>query len=107
NLASTLADGNVDALHVQALLVDDGVDGDGGFTRLPVTDNQLTLTAANRDHRVDGEDTGLHRAVHVPPIHHARGQPFNIVVFGKIDRAFAVDRVTQRIDHAANHPRPY
>src|SRR5690606_19146815 len=24
----------------------------------------------------------------------------------KIDRAFAVDRVTQRIDHAANHPRP-
>ena len=36
-----LADGDVDALHALALLVDDGVDGHGGLARLAVADDEL------------------------------------------------------------------
>lgn len=41
------------------LLVDDGVDADGGLTSLTVTDNQLTLSAADGDQSVDGLEAGL------------------------------------------------
>merc|ERR1712079_532795 len=51
---SLLADGNVDAEQlllgvssiVESLLVDDGVNGDGGFAGLPVANDQLTLATA-------------------------------------------------------------
>ena len=66
-----LADGDVDADQVLALLVDDGVDGDGGLARLPVADDQLALAAADRDHRVDGGDAGLDRRVDVLAANHA------------------------------------
>ena len=59
-----LADGYIDtvdrfALFVKFLLVDDGVNGNGGLTRLTVTDNQLTLSATDRNHRVDSFQTRL------------------------------------------------
>ena len=57
-----LADGDVDADHVAALLIDDGVEGDGGLAGLAVADDQLALAAADRDHGVDGLDAGLHAA---------------------------------------------
>jgi hypothetical protein len=41
-------------------LADDGVDTDGRFARRTVTDNQFALAAADRNHRVDGHDAGLH-----------------------------------------------
>ena len=52
---SLLADGDVDAVEglgvvaglEDGLLVDDGVDGDGGLASLSVTDDQLTLSSAN------------------------------------------------------------
>ena len=40
-----LADGDVDADDVAALLIDDGVDGDGGFAGLTVADDELALAA--------------------------------------------------------------
>ncbi len=58
---SLLADGHVDADNALAPLVDDGIDGDGGLAGLAVADDELALAAADRDHRVDGEDTGLQR----------------------------------------------
>ncbi len=56
-----LADGDIDAIEllaliragVDALLVDEGVDGDGGLAGLAVADDQLALAAADRDERVD------------------------------------------------------
>ncbi len=58
-----LADGDVDADDVVALLVDDRVDRDGGLAGLAVADDQLALAAADRDHRVDGLEAGLQRLV--------------------------------------------
>jgi len=53
---SLLSDGDVDAVKglgvvtglEDLLLVDDGIDGDGRLAGLPVTNDQLTLTSANR-----------------------------------------------------------
>merc|ERR1719183_1141073 len=42
------------------LLVDDGVDGDGGLACLTVTNDQLALPAADGDEGVDGLEAGEH-----------------------------------------------
>jgi len=61
-----LTDGHIDTVHRISgfkvrTLVDDGIDGDGGLTRLTVADNQLTLSATDRNHRIDGLQTRLQR----------------------------------------------
>jgi hypothetical protein len=43
------------------LLVDDRVDAQRRLAGLTVADDQLALSAADRDHRVDGLDAGLQR----------------------------------------------
>src|SRR3982750_1289942 len=45
-------------------LVDDRIDRDGGLAGLAVADDQLALPAADRHHRVDGLESGLHRLRH-------------------------------------------
>src|ERR687890_182852 len=59
-----LADGDVDADYVLALLVDDGVERDGGLARLAVADYQLALTAADGHHRVNGLQPRLQGLLH-------------------------------------------
>lgn len=57
-----LSDTNVDAGEGLSLglLVDDGVDGDGGLSGLTVTDDELTLSTADGDEGVDGLEAGKH-----------------------------------------------
>ena len=104
-----LADGDVDAAHLLVgvaglpvgLLVDDRVDRDRGLAGLAVADDQLALAAADRDHRVDGLDAGLHRLVHALALHDAgRLQLERAAALGR-DLAEAVDRVAERVDDAA------
>ena len=94
-----LADGHVDAVHAQAALVQDGVEGDGGLARLAVADDQLSLAPADGDERVDGLDAGLHRLVHRLAPGDARRldlhAPRNRVGQGSL----AVHRLPQRVDH--------
>ena len=97
-----LADGDIDADHVAALLVDDGVERDGGLAGLPVADDQLALAAADRNHGVDGLDAGLHRLFHRLAGDHARRQALDRVELRGLDRALAVDGLAERIDHAAD-----
>ena len=62
-----LADGDVDADDPGALLIDDGVDRDGGLAGASVADDQLALASADRDHGVDRLDAGLQRLLHRLP----------------------------------------
>ena len=105
NSRALLADRDVDADHVAALLVDDRVDGDRRLADLPVADDQLALAAADRDHRVDRLDPGLHRLGHGLPFDDAGGDPLERVAVGGLDRPLAVDRIAERVDHAADHRR--
>ena len=54
-----LTDGNVNTNNILSFLVQDGINRYRGFTGTAVADNQLTLTASDRNHRVDGFNTGL------------------------------------------------
>src|ERR687885_567925 len=60
-----LSDGDVDALHACISLGEYRVHGDDGLAGLAVAQDQLTLAAPDRDHRVYGFDAGLHRSVDI------------------------------------------
>lgn len=76
-----LSNSNVDAVQfllllssvVESLLVDDGVDGNGGFAGLTITNDQLTLATTNGDKGVDGLDASLHGLPHRDTGDDARG----------------------------------
>src|SRR5690606_39071023 len=97
-----LADRDVDADQVLALLVDDRVDGDRGLAGLAVADDQLALAAADRHHRVDRLETRLHRLRHRLARDHARRDLLDDVGHLRVDRALAVDRLAERVDDAAD-----
>ena len=97
-----LSNRHVDAGHVLAFLVDDRVNRDGRFTDLTVTDDELPLAPAYRDHRVNALQTRLHRLVHGLPRDNAGGYLFNGVRFRRPQIAATVDGVTQRVDHPAH-----
>src|SRR5690606_8149935 len=96
-----LPDGDVHAGNVLALLADDGVDGDGRFTRLAVANDELTLTTADRHHGVNGLDPGLQRLRYRLTGNHARRDFFDDVGGLGVDGAFAVDGHAQRVNDAA------
>ncbi len=105
-----LADGDVDAadllLRVAGLpvlaLVEDRVEADGGLAGLAVADDQLTLAAPDGGHRVDGLDAGLHRLLDGLALDDRRRLHLEGTAPLGDDRAEAVDRVAQGVDHAAH-----
>jgi hypothetical protein len=98
-----LTDGDVDALHTQTALVDDGVDGHRGLAGLAVADDQLTLATTDGGHRVDRLDAGLQRLVHRLAAHDAGRLDLHAALDAADDVALAVDRLAQRVDHATEH----
>src|SRR3546814_6326522 len=68
-----LADRDIDAVEllplvvalVDALLVNEGIDGDGGLAGLAVADDQLALAAADGHERVERLETSQIGRVHV------------------------------------------
>ena len=60
------------------------------------------MAAANGDHRVDGLDAGLERDTDALALENAGRGRLDRVEADGVDRAFAVDRLTQRVDDAAN-----
>src|SRR5207302_7970844 len=97
-----LPDGAVDADHVAALLVDDGVQNDGGLARLPVADDQFALAAADGNHRVDGLDAGLQGLANRLAVHDAWRDALDGVALLGSNRSLAVEWHAQRIDHASD-----
>ena len=105
--ALLLSDGDVDALNAGALLIDDGIDGHRGLAGLAVADDELALAAADRHHGIDGLETGLHRLRHALAENHARRHALERRLQLGVHRALAVDRLAQRVDHAAEKFRAH
>jgi hypothetical protein len=59
NGALALPDTDVDAEHVAALLVDDGIQGQSGLARLAIADDELALAATDGNNGVHGLEAGL------------------------------------------------
>ena len=100
-----LTDGDVDTLNAGVFLVDDRINRYRGLTNLTVTNDQLTLTTADRHHGINGLVTGLDRLVNLTTPDNARRYLFNCVGLLGIDRAFAVDRVTQGVHNTTQQFR--
>src|SRR5512135_128241 len=98
DIRALLTDRDVDAGDVPALLVDDGVNRNGGLSGLTGADDQLTLSAADRDHGVDRLDAGLERLVDRLPLDDARRDDVDYAEFLRVDRPFAVDRLADCVD---------
>ena len=109
NGGTLLADGDVDTVElllllialVPALLVEDGVDGDGGLTSLTVTDDKLTLATTNGNHGVDGLDTSHHGLVDRATGKDTRGLELSTTTLGGLDGTLAVNGVTEGVDNTA------
>src|SRR5690606_16487951 len=59
--------------------------------------------AADRNHRVDRLDAGLQRLVHRLAADDARRLHLDLAELRGFDRAAAVDRLAERVNHAAEH----
>src|SRR6266513_5834314 len=109
NGRTLLANRDVDAIQldllvaggVERLLVQNGVERDRGLAGLAVSDDQLALAAADRDQRVDRLQPGRHRLVDRLARNDAGRLDVDAHPLLGLDRALAVDRIAERIDHAA------
>ena len=98
-----LTDRVVDADDAGVLLVEDRVDRHRGLAGLAVADDQLALASADRHHRVDGLEAGLERFLHALTVDDAWRQSLDGRELLGVDRALAVDRLAERVDHTAEH----
>ena len=98
-----LADGHVEALHVAALLGEDGVDADRSLADLTVADDELALAAANRGHGVDGLEAGHHGLMDRLTGDDAGGLQLDGAGLLGGNGAETVDGVAERVDDAAEN----
>mmetsp|Transcript_41067 Transcript_41067/g.105978 ORF Transcript_41067/g.105978 Transcript_41067/m.105978 type:complete len:305 (-) Transcript_41067:70-984(-) len=104
-----LADGNVEAIEVvllirrivDGLLVEDRVDGNGSLACLTITDDELSLTTANRDQAVHSLQARGHGLVHALPRDDARRLELDTPPRLGQDGALAINRNAKGIDHAS------
>jgi len=104
-----LADSDVDAVKLLGLvitlvesgLVQHGVKSDGGLTGLSITNDQLSLTSANWDKRIDGLETSLHRFVDRLSGNDTGGLKIDLSSESGIDGSKAIEGVSEGIDSSA------
>ena len=77
NTGSLLANRNINTFNACTFLVNDGINRYRCFTRLPVTDNQLTLITTDRYHGINRFQTNLYRLVNRLTCDNARCDFFN------------------------------
>lgn len=113
NGGSLLTDGDVDTVQllglvggvVPPLLVEDGIQSDGGLSGLTVTDNQLTLATADGNHSIDGLETGLDGLVDRATGQNARGLDLGTGSLLGVEGTLAVNGVTEGVDDTAEQLR--
>ena len=98
---STLTAGHVDADNASALLVQNRVNRNRGFTGLAVADDEFSLATTDGSHRVDGLNSGLERFLHRLTLGDPGRLPFDRPRLGSKNRTLAVKRIAERVDHAS------
>ena len=96
----TLADGAINAQHILAALVQNGVDRDGGLAGLPVAEDQFALAAADRNESIDDDEAGLQRHGDGSAVHDGPGGAFDGQTLAGGDRPLAIEWPAQGVDNA-------
>ncbi len=112
NGGALLADGDIDAIElgllirplIDRLLVEDGVKRHRRLARLAVADDQLALSAPDRDERVNGLEAGLHRLMNGAAGNDPGRLDVNALALAGDNRSLAIDRIAERVNHAAKQP---
>src|SRR5690606_10833857 len=99
-----LPDSDIDTFDAARLLIDDRVDGEGRLARLAVADDERSLAASDRHHRIDRLVAGLHRLAHRLAVDDAGCDALDRRVARGVDGAFAVDRIAERVHDASEQP---
>ena len=76
NSRTFLPNEHIDTVDIPAPLVDDRVDGYRASAQPFITDQQLALSLADRDERVDNLDAGIEWFMHKITRHDRGGSPF-------------------------------
>lgn len=113
NGGSLLAHSDVDTVQllglvsavVPSLLVQDGVNGNGGLTGLSVTNDQLSLASTDWHQSVDGLKTGLHWLVDGSSWQDTWGLGLGLGGGGSVQWSLTVDWVTQTVNNTAQQLR--
>merc|ERR1719264_562139 len=103
NSGPLLADSDVDTVElllgvislVEALLVDDGVNGNSSLASLPVANDQLTLATTNGHKGVNSLDASLHRLRHGLPGDDAGGLQANTEPLAGSEGTLAINGVAK------------
>ena len=90
---------------IPSLLVEDGVNGNGGLAGLTITNNKFTLTTTNGHHGVDGLETGHHGLVDGTAGQDTRSLEGGTAALGSLDGALAVNRVAESVDDTTEETR--
>ena len=113
NGRTLLTDSYIDTIYRVACqevsaLVDNRINRNGSLSRLAVADNQLTLSATDRNHGVYRLQSRLQRLVHRLTVDYSRSFPFqwHIIQFAS-NQSLAVERFAQRVDHTSQHALSY
>ncbi len=81
-------------------MVDNGVERNGGFTRLAVADDQFALTSTDRDHGINCLNSALQWLIYALAPDNTGSNLLYAIGHLTVDSTLAIDRLTQRIDHA-------
>ena len=92
----------VDAYHAGVLLVHDRLEGDRGFTGLPVADDKLTLTATDRYHAVDGDNACFKRSIDAVAVDKRRGGTLRGIKHIRLIGG-GIERSAHGVEHAPDH----
>lgn len=90
---------------VPSLLVEDGVDGDGGLSSLSISNDQLSLSSTDGNHGVDGLETGLHGLEDGSSGKNSRGLEGGSSSLNGVDRSLSVDGVSQSVEDSSKESR--
>merc|ERR1719431_2446745 len=88
---------------VEPLLVDDGVNGNGSLSCLPVSNDQLTLSTANWHQGVDSLDSCLHRLADRLSGDDARGFQANPELLTGAKGTLAINGISKSINNTTKH----
>ena len=92
------------ACLIRRTLIEDRIDCDRSLTCLTVTDDELTLTTTDRNHRVYGLETCLQRFCHRLTEYDSRSLSLqrHLAEFS-CNLSHSVQRLSKRIHHASHH----
>ena len=97
-----LANCHVNTDNVLSFLVQNRICSNRSLTSLTVSDDQLTLSTTNREHRVNCQNTGLQRSIHRFTINDSRCRFFYRTIIRSLNLAFSINRFTKRVYNTAD-----